>query len=52
MPCGACRQDLAEFAGPNLPIIVDGVGRFTLAELLPLPFRLRTDEEPTSSGGG
>ena len=40
VPCGACRQVLAEFA-PNLPIIVSTVSgqrrRFSLAELLPLP---------------
>ncbi|WZO96518.1 cytidine deaminase [Isosphaeraceae bacterium EP7] len=40
MPCGACRQVLAEFCGPETPILVDRVGRFTLAELLPLAFRL------------
>jgi cytidine deaminase len=40
MPCGACRQVLAEFGGPETPILVDRVGRFTLAELLPLAFRL------------
>lgn len=40
MPCGACRQVLAEFAAPETPVEIDGVGRFTLAELLPLPFVL------------
>lgn len=40
MPCGACRQVLAEFAGPETPVIVDGVGVFRLEELLPNPFRL------------
>jgi cytidine deaminase len=40
MPCGACRQVLAEFAGPETPIVVDRVGTFTLGELLPLAFRL------------
>ncbi len=38
MPCGACRQVLAEFAGPDLPVHVDGAGTFTLRELLPDPF--------------
>ena len=41
MPCGACRQVLAEFAGPDLPVHVDRAGAFTLADLLPLAFRLR-----------
>jgi cytidine deaminase len=41
MPCGACRQVLAEFAGPETPVAVDRVGRMTLADLLPLAFRLR-----------
>jgi cytidine deaminase len=41
MPCGACRQVLAEFAGPDIPVVVDRAGTFTIAELLPLAFRLR-----------
>jgi cytidine deaminase len=41
MPCGACRQVLAEFAGPETPVVVDRVGRLTLADLLPHAFRLR-----------
>ena len=41
MPCGACRQVLAEFAGPETPVVVDRVGRMTLADLLPHAFRLR-----------
>lgn len=40
MPCGACRQVLAELANPDLPIIIDGVGELTLTELLPQAFRL------------
>ena len=40
MPCGACRQVLVEFADPSTPVIVDRVGRMTLADLLPLAFRL------------
>lgn len=40
MPCGACRQVLVEFADPETPVIVDRVGRMTLADLLPLAFRL------------
>lgn len=41
MPCGACRQVLAEFAGPETPLAVDRVGVFRLEELMPRPFRLR-----------
>lgn len=41
-PCGACRQVLSEFAGPELPVYLarpDGTYRIlTLAELFPHPF--------------
>jgi cytidine deaminase len=41
-PCGACRQRIREFAGPDTPIHVAGPNgirrRFTLAELLPCAF--------------
>lgn len=40
MPCGACRQVIAEFAGGTTPVAVDRVGTFTLDELLPRAFRL------------
>ncbi|GGC59581.1 cytidine deaminase [Chelatococcus reniformis] len=40
MPCGACRQVMAEFADSSLPVEVVGVGTFTLADLLPQPFTL------------
>ena len=40
MPCGACRQVMAEFAAPNFIVIVDGVGEFTMEQLLPNPFKL------------
>jgi cytidine deaminase len=40
MPCGACRQVIAEFATDDLPVIIDGVGEMTLSDLLPTPFRL------------
>ena len=40
MPCGACRQVMQELLAPDAIILVDGVGVFTLAELLPLAFRL------------
>lgn len=41
MPCGACRQVLSEFAGPDTIVSIDRLGPVRLAELLPRPFRLR-----------
>lgn len=44
LPCGACRQWMAELAAPDVPILVCAVDerilRFTLDQLLPNPFRL------------
>lgn len=45
-PCGACRQVLAEFGEPEMPVLVAGrTGRVvtatTLGALLPLTFHLR-----------
>jgi cytidine deaminase len=40
MPCGACRQVMAEFSGPGLPVHVDRVGCVTLADLLPRAFKM------------
>lgn len=40
MPCGPCRQALAEFAGPDLIVIIDRVGVMRLSDLLPSPFKL------------
>ena len=41
-PCGACRQRIREFAGPETPIHVAGPGgvraHFTLERLLPFSF--------------
>jgi cytidine deaminase len=40
-PCGICRQVLAEFCPPDLPIILgipDDLRVYTLSELLPLAF--------------
>ena len=46
-PCGACRQVLAEFCGPDTPVLVArtgrrGVERLRVGELLPRAFALRT----------
>ncbi len=54
-PCGACRQVLAEFCPPSLPIRCVTLaaaedGRpldFTLAELLPHAFALTGRQEPS-----
>jgi xanthosine phosphorylase len=51
-PCGGCRQRLAEFAGPGLPIHLcdpQGLRRtVTLGELLPLSFSLDGAANPSS----
>ena len=44
MPCGSCRQVMAEFGRPGMPVLIDGVGERSLAELLPGPFTLAKDE--------
>jgi cytidine deaminase len=41
MPCGACRQVLAEFAVPDLMVLIDGIGPVPFRDLLPQPFQLR-----------
>jgi cytidine deaminase len=40
MPCGACRQVMAEFGDDNTRILVHGAAEFRLGELLKLPFRI------------
>ena len=40
MPCGACRQVMAEFGSDNTRVLVAGIGEFRLGELLKNPFRL------------
>ena len=42
MPCGACRQVMAEHMSPEARVTVDGVGVFGVAELLPHQFALKT----------
>ncbi len=47
-PCGGCRQRLAEFAGPEVPVTVcdpDGErATYRLADLLPHGFSLETTQ--------
>jgi cytidine deaminase len=40
MPCGACRQVMAELMGPAGEVLVDGVRTFLVSELLPSAFTL------------
>jgi cytidine deaminase len=47
MPCGACRQVIAEFATPEIAVMVDGVADYTLADLLPSPFTLGPIIQPS-----
>jgi xanthosine phosphorylase len=55
-PCGGCRQRLAEFAGPELPIhLCDPAGlrqTVTLGDLLPLSFGLDDTETPAPAATG
>lgn len=39
-PCGACRQVVAEHFTSDAPVYVEGLGRFTVGELLPHSFSL------------
>ena len=39
-PCGACRQVMSEHLASDATIYVDGLGHFSVAELLPHAFRL------------
>jgi cytidine deaminase len=39
-PCGACRQVMLDQMGPDGVVMIDRVGDFTVAELLPKGFRL------------
>jgi cytidine deaminase len=39
-PCGACRQVILEHLAPEAAVVVDGLGTFTAAELLPRSFKL------------
>lgn len=39
-PCGACRQVMLDKMGPEAAVFVDGVGEFTVGDLLPYGFKL------------
>jgi cytidine deaminase len=39
-PCGACRQVLSEFMGPDGVVLVDREGGFRLGDLLPVGLEL------------
>jgi cytidine deaminase len=54
LPCGVCRQALAEFGEPEVVAVADGrLAVFALAELLPRPFRLpRPGERPAARREG
>lgn len=41
MPCGACRQVLAELASPDAIVWIDGIGQLGIADLLPDAFTLK-----------
>jgi cytidine deaminase len=41
MPCGACRQIMAEYLESEATIFVGGAGSFEPSDLLPEAFRLR-----------
>ncbi|HLV81555.1 MAG TPA: cytidine deaminase [Chthonomonadaceae bacterium] len=45
MPCGACRQVIAEFMPPDAIVLVDGAGAWRVADLLPEPYRLTDNQE-------
>lgn len=42
--CGACRQIIAEFMSADGAISIQGVGKVSLADLLPTPFLLPRQE--------
>ena len=46
MPCGPCRQVLAEFLPADAFVLVAGFGVLTVAQLLPMPFRLAARPTP------
>ena len=49
MPCGACRQVIAEFMSADAEIAIDGAGIWRLHELMPQPFKLRDPDGQSPS---
>jgi cytidine deaminase len=47
MPCGACRQVMAEFGKNDLRVLIDGGGEFQLAELLKHAYKLSVTADNT-----
>jgi cytidine deaminase len=45
MPCGACRQVMAEFMDASATVDIDHVGERTLKQLLPDAFQLSSTRE-------
>lgn len=41
MPCGACRQVMREFMDEDATVLIVGVGKFTLGDLLPQAFHIK-----------
>lgn len=39
-PCGACRQVMLDIMGTEARVEIDGVGEYSVADLLPLGFEL------------
>ena len=48
MPCGACRQVMAELMAPEAIVLIDGVGAMRVMDLLPSAFQL--EQTPFLSG--
>ena len=47
-PCGICRQAIAEFCSPDMPVYLgsaEGITTLTLGELLPHSFSLMEDKK-------
>ena len=44
IPCGACRQIMAEHLRSDAPVLIDGLGEYQIADLLPLAFSLDVGE--------